>query len=130
MTPQQRDALRGKLAGLLGWVPHVKTIHESSTKEPNESFKIWVRNGVKCLSEAGHPIPDADLNALAAVWAERLGNLSWVVERFINGNGDWVYAGRARRGPDCLAAITDMDTEYDTRLALMVACFEAERKKA
>lgn len=118
MTPQQRDALRDKLARLLGWTPTTDL-----------DGPMWDRLATQEISYA-HPIPDADLNALAAVWAERLGNLSWVVERFINGNGDWVYAGRARRGPDCLAAITDMDTEYDTRLALMVACFEAERKKA
>lgn len=52
--------------------------------------------------------------------------VSWVVERFINGNGDLVFAGRVRKGPDCLAALTDFDDEKELRFALALAARKAK----
>lgn len=117
MTPQQRDALRDKLAGLLGWkfgpCDHFVGDPEAWFKaDGSDSFQ--------------HPIPDADLNALAAIWAERLQRWSWWRMRgywFAFSGYEKTSLGIENKG----LRVPDTGDEYCDRLALTVACFEAER---
>ena len=96
------DELRDRLAKALGW---------------QQIEDAWD------TTDGQHPLPPNDLNALAAVWREELKGWSWA--RW----GDGVWIAQPPGVNPKLVEVPDTGDEYHDRLALTLACVEAERGK-
>jgi len=117
------DTIRDELAELTGY-----TKAADPTKYTFEDVTVWLNpHGMPVMDVDwgiyDHPIPN-DLDGIAAMIPD---GLAIVVEKFLNGNGDWVWAARARKGPTCVGAVTDADTEYEARTRLLHAVLTATK---
>lgn len=125
---------RDRLARLLGWIPGNMAITNPEWLEIG-SVRIWYKTWGDKSSICGyskdkgtrvpcHPVPDT-IDGLAALWPEdwsilvghKCGQLSnpWMATAFRGSGGKHVHA--------------EEKTEYEARLAVTVAVYEAMRKE-